>query len=896
MNACVNNQKILQVRENFLGEGEKAQIDLLIAKITKQRESLRSDLANCKEAVSSLERGIRQLKEKDLAIIEVDEQIRKELEEEQEILEKAKELLKKDIEEVGEVQVEEEPSSKKEHQQTIAQEISELKMIIDQSLGANPKPCRSAHERGNQPAQHWPSIPISFNVLGRLIRVFSFKPNPPNLSPFLKELDQLINFLSQNQTLLQMVTDKLCLRDIKSLRDQFLEADRIYQTAQGIDKESGRITLCKAELALYDSVLRGIIEQVHSHQILIKKQNSHRVETVRLQKEIGRLDHLFNIYFLKYEELYKHLKDLESSQTFQETSFSGRMENIFKGILTIFVESHAEPKMHLYNKRLADLAYSMSDEIEKYYSKIKKLKGSELDKAIIEQFKGFLKWAKTNPKRASYLMGDIVCAYFYLTEANNLTEECANIAKSLKAIIFTQAYLDALGQGVDQPDDENELRFKALADLVSMVKKGTIIYKIGRGVWNRVGRGTNCALAIFAECGSAVMQEAAVNKIRDFISEVNPVYTSLLLNIIQGKGISDILADQRNLALLKFAGGISKFEWKHLQMELEIWLKTVREAKWGEKRDRLLFQLLLPVGGAMVGIALIVAELSGYLFLLGASFSIAVLITSGSIASSYLITKYYINKNSAFQATYNKARDAIQEIWNNKLKKNFFKKIEHKKIIVDETKIYLEELKKRDILFFSPYQRDSSIESKYRMLISDKSRELKEKLEKEFELALIELDGLNLCLSQKSLKQMSIPIAVFCKIVSLNNLRNEIKSEIKTNLINHEEDGVVGYSAHRFNVNHVDKIIFSIYDDLINNWLEAKVEAAFEKQLMNFYTSGVASVNGTVDEETFKEQIKAHIRNEAGLNSDAEAAEIKEAIGFYERRYIINTRMSKKGT
>ncbi|MFI5342759.1 MAG: hypothetical protein ACHQUC_00895 [Chlamydiales bacterium] len=900
MNYYVNNEKKLEIRipENYAEEIEETDIDLLIAKIEKQSELLQSEVAECEEAFSNLETGFRQLHEKDLAIIEIDKQIRTEREANRENLKKAREFLGNDTEELQEGQIEDDPSSmelkvleKQERQQAIAKEIEELNSVIDLSIGSNSK----SRESVDQP-QYWPSFLISVKALGQFIQS-SFKFSPPTLSPSLNELDQLIHFLSQNQSLLQNIKGKLQLRDISSLRDKFLEAERCYRMAPEIEKESGRIILCKAELALFDSVLEGIIELMRNNQILIRKQSGNRAKTVQLKKKISKLDHLFNIYFLKYEELYKQTHAQASSPNFQDTLFTRRLEDVFKDILTTFFKSHTEPKTHLYNKRLADLAYSMDDEIVKYYSKVKKLSGDEWSKAIIEQFNEFLKWAKTHPKRASYMMGDIVCAYLNFKEDNsNLIDECANIAKSLKAIMFTQAYLDALGKDVDQPDDESELRFKALVDLVSIVKKCGIGYKIGKRVFNSVKKGESPLWgfleAIAIEGGKNVIQETAAK----FISEVNPVYTSLLLNIIQGKGISDILAEQRNLALIKFAGGISKFEWKHLQMGLEIWIKAVREAKWDEKRDRLLYQFLLPVGGTMVGVALIIAELSGYIFLLGASFSIAVLITSGSIVASYLITRCYINKNSVFQATYDKAREAIQEIWNNKLREDFFKKIEHKKIVVDETKRYLEELKKRDVLFFSPFQKDLSIESKYRTLISDKSREFKEKLEKEFELALNELEGLHLPLSQKSLKQISIPVAVFSKTVSLNNLRNEIKSAVKTSLIENEKEGCVDYSANRFHMSDLDKILFSIYDELISSWLEAKVGVAFEKQIVNCYTSGVANVNGKINEEKFKEQIRAHIQHEAGLSSDAEAAEIKEAVSFYERRYIINTRMSNKST
>ncbi len=564
-------------------------------------------------------------------------------------------------------------------------------------------------------------------------------------------------------------------------------------------------------LQLYNSALIKIIDLVGEKQYFLKDPKVCSDEKIKAEALILELDEYYTIFFDKYLRLQSGL----TIQCFLENEF-------YSNLPFSYTFKLLKPYEIQQKKALAGIGYSVMEELDNWF------KDSPKDALLLEdliqaQVNNFLKWADAHPRSASYLAADIALTCSILLEKNAVDK----FVNTIKAKNFTRLFLDALGLSPEHEKVEEQelLKFRALADFIKhcpkMASGYLLVKKTASGEFKNI---TDFVMGAIKETGINFSVQKAVR----IIPEECLSLVTLVVEVLRGEEMHNIIAHQRNLKLVQMAGGIRALlnNKVNLLIDFEIYWKTVFKAKNEERKKRFFTQIILPFFGIalfILGLILHVNPLYNIHKLL------PYMVISGSLIWLSRILTFMIDESTGFKlknAVQNKvyAREKQKEL---SFAYYFLSTDPHKeKQIQQEAKIYIADLQKRYCL--------SVIPKDNKALRSDLSPESLTTLES---LQIKYVNALNWTYDSTHLITIPKIVALFNQIVDLKKLRIKLK----------------GYDEKV-----IDTIVFSLTDDLIDNWLTTHLEHAFKEKFLELYLSGDLPENSTTPKKYLKTHLSQH--------------------------------------
>ncbi|HRD54810.1 MAG TPA: hypothetical protein PLC42_00260 [Parachlamydiaceae bacterium] len=517
-------------------------------------------------------------------------------------------------------------------------------------------------------------------------------------------------------------------------------------------------------LLLYHKVLHKSID------LLAEKKHTLKKTDFVCSNEIFSISEL-NSFYAKYFQKY--------CKTPYQMSWKAWMNN--SSLIFSHPYHFLNPGEIQQKKELADKGYSMIDELEKWMSRSFLTENESFENLVLNLTKEFLDWADDHPKAASHLISDVALTCSVLLE-KELSER---LFIALDAMIVSRLFFDSLGLSpeYEKVEDDDLLKFRALADFMTYCPKMAAIYNI---IKKTAGGSSQTLFSWVLNAIKETAGTAAAQKIVHLVPKGKEKFVSFLIDTVRGKEVREILAHQRSLALVQVAGTVRKvIKNSHpVLLSLEIWWKTIFEATGEERKERIVAQILIPVTAV-------------FLFIVATKTLTSFAVFCSMIALSVLLTRF-IDEKTKFRSK----RKVEQEIKKREkeLKKRaleFFLSTnsEMKQHLATQSVAYIHDLQKRNAL---------SIVAKSSFQLNDKSKTYFYKIKGKY------LEKLKSFESGKILSA-SEAVAIFNEVLNLKELRIKL-------------EGCQDQAC--------DVIIFSLVDELIKEWLQKAIEKAFKDQLI----------------------------------------------------------------
>lgn len=541
-------------------------------------------------------------------------------------------------------------------------------------------------------------------------------------------------------------------------------------------------------LPLYHTVLMKIIELIGENICFLKNLESKDSYKKMLLMQNTELNLYFDKYLLKYKKTpnTQTLRKLIENEIYFQIPFLSSSK--------LFSVQEIEQK-----KGLADCGYSMMEEINKWLDSSLPSDEKLFESVITRQVQDFLKWSVTHSKAASYLVSDMALTCSILLQ-KDISEK---LITSLNARVFTRLFLDALGQCPEHEkvEEKEMLKYRALADLVSYCPA----FATGYSLIKKTKRGEYTS---FFNWAMDVIKQASINKTAKTISRIIPSgyerIVTMVIRVIQGKEFQEILLEQRNIELFKLAGTIKGIVTNPVLFfnGLEIWWKTVFESTGLEQKKRFFVQIVIPSTALYIFTAGVFAALKAQLLTgvvgLSAKTSVSLLL----LAISWIFTSWI----DATDGSKTKS-EIIQKI---KLReKNLeFLRLSHF-LLTNEKK--QEEIRMQVKAYILDLQNKHALPKIVvnNVKASPQDNEFIEKLKRKYLLKL----KLKMDLQKKSFLASDI-LLIFYDVVNLKKMMSKLLT---------------------LNVANAEFIIFSVAENLINEWLQVHLEEIFREKLLLLY-------------------------------------------------------------
>lgn len=541
-------------------------------------------------------------------------------------------------------------------------------------------------------------------------------------------------------------------------------------------------TLIWTKITFYSLLLIRIIEDVGEMQHRLRFEAVSQREQKKLNADLLLLNQAYDKYMKKYEAVSK-----------EEVSITDRIKaKIFK--------SHVTPTRLAHQKRYADIGYSMNATLKKFLSQPQITANGSIVEYVKDQVSGFIRWADEHPRAAADMVGDISSACSILTE-QSLTD---TLVSCIKSRAYAIAFLDALGlcQEEESIEDDESLKYRALADLTTYAPWAAATAKAAQhtiaGKWGS-------AMQWLFGVGEIFMKAAVTKKVMEVLPADQSQFAVLVIDIARGGDMQRILAFQRNLALIQLAGVVRQAMLNpmgvltRLLTELDIWWKTIWEARGNERNLRIAIQLVLPLSGVALGVAALVAAIAGAMFTFKSAVLFALAISGATITLSRVVTTW-VNEQEEYKAT---AQNVRKRLTNSITQKDVEEEVSK------QTRKYIEDLKRRCVLpAVSMHRRndDPKVSRAAEKLKGKNERRLEEgKRKKEEELRRVN-------------KEMEVEdfVTLFNEMVDVKKI---VEGKFSKKLMDKKMDAL-----------SVKKVVLAATDDLIKNWLTKELNDAFYRR------------------------------------------------------------------
>jgi len=576
-------------------------------------------------------------------------------------------------------------------------------------------------------------------------------------------------------------------------------------------------------LPLYSKVLLKIIDLVGENKCLLKDPATSHAEKLRLEE----LNVTLNSYYDKYFNKYCHTPNTKTLRNLIENEIYSQIP--FLNSTKILTPAEMRQK-----KKLADAGYSMFNEMKKWLESSVIDQNKSFESIIKDQVGEFLSWADSHPKTASYLVSDIALTCAVLLEK----QASEKLLISINSMVFTKMFLDALGlcKEFEDIEDDKLLKFRALSDFLSYCPMLATGYTVAKKTVN--GEYTS----FFSWATSAIKEASitmSVQKITRLIPQGHEKLVLLVLSVLRGHDIQEIIAEQRNISLIQLAGlvkAIIKNPYAFL-ISFEVWWKTVFEATGLERTKRIIAGLIMPAFAIGVFAAGIFSAFNAPLFSAVTILAKPAIITAATLSLSYLFTNLidandgYKTKNAVILSI-NK-REEREEL----LRASHFlsTNAEKQQEINKQAKTYISDLQKKHSLPQIPTIKPDSLDGS--------SKEIVEKIK----TLCVEQLKTKVTLKKNNLTPAEV-VTLFNEVVALKKFRGKLQ----------EPDKKIE-----------DLIIFSVAQELMDEWLVENLEQAFKVKLLDLYyvnKEDYLKVKPINVDEYLKTTIKQKIKDEVDIH------------------------------
>ncbi len=378
----------------------------------------------------------------------------------------------------------------------------------------------------------------------------------------------------------------------------------------GSDKEE-KLSLVKREL--YQFILLRIVDVIGEKQQDFKtiyKSSKQPLEEIILHYEVRILNRFFKKFIREYDQIPALTQSFQDYFLKQATTAADHA--LTGGYLTAEYMSYQE-----FNERLhyANLGYNMVDNIKQWSDSIGKLSEQNWMDRIRKEINAFLKWADKHPRVASNMMTDIVLTAQILKDKN--------FFKQLKSTIKVRAYMNAFLSKLDicqveeTPDIENELKYRALADLCRYGPRMASFFKgAAKGIRDCV-EGKASSTYIFFSAFSELSKANTVQHMTKHVSH-NAEAVKTILEILRGKSLSYIIESRSVLEMIRLTSLVRQAFFhpqnfiNNLKIYRRIWWHTLGESTGYERKIRIIIQLITPCTTACLSAGmLIIGVLNG---------------------------------------------------------------------------------------------------------------------------------------------------------------------------------------------------------------------------------------------------------------------------------------------
>ncbi len=457
----------------------------------------------------------------------------------------------------------------------------------------------------------------------------------------------------------------------------------------------------------YDAI-RSLAER---NKVKLKLENS------IIQKKIEEQDASVTLLRKTYKTLMKKYEELYSEQpilSFKD-ALSAETKNILTHTISLSFISNRIPHANelRYKYRYAILGYSMEHEVLRFLEKLKidPAKGETWQSVLEEEVKNFMFWAEKHPSTSANLASDIAQVWVLIRstlDRGQAFPPVIELFSALKAKIYTHAFLGTLGRSEFDPDDEeNELRYRALADLI---RYAPVAFATIKGTTQAFNADTLQGMIIGGIRG-ALTNVVISHTIQQFVDSIPLIKTETWLRslrivfntVLRNDLYVDSVVEQKNIQFIGFMSEIKQAFLhpqsvpKDISNRLWRWWRSFQNAKGSEKTMRLVIQMGIPVFGVS-------ALMATYFMMTTPGTFLATWIFGGNVGlfSAFGITGFVAF--CIYQAAYNFGHylsanfTETQRLVRREEAKALFKK--YKTQIDEHVNSYITELRSRAILPF----------------------------------------------------------------------------------------------------------------------------------------------------------------------------------------------------
>lgn len=372
---------------------------------------------------------------------------------------------------------------------------------------------------------------------------------------------------------------------LKNARDELI--GRI-QAQGGVDEELQN-ALNDTNRVFYHTILVRLVDVISEKQAQVKQETlKNNVEAVKLlQIELNTLNNKYKSCFKAYSDLYVE----------NQSGINSVLNNL-KSIVTLGLMNDRmySPKEIKNTKLLADQGYGIMSILLEWIQAVR-TSNTDITTTLRIEITDFLEWAKTNPREAVDMAGDMALTCSIIGDKSFLDQFNDQMRLKAYSLAFTEEW-KPFDEETPEPTPQT-LKYKALSQLLryAPVLTSTVKTLATAKSYNPLSLAGNL---VAGAIGGLLIQQTS--------HAVNGEQATIALqvsNIIKGEPLQKIIEEQRNVELARVAGITTclvlnpKGFFKKAVRETRLWFRTLKAARGWELVGRIALQVILPTLGIL---------------------------------------------------------------------------------------------------------------------------------------------------------------------------------------------------------------------------------------------------------------------------------------------------------
>lgn len=348
-------------------------------------------------------------------------------------------------------------------------------------------------------------------------------------------------------------------------------------------------------LCMIPSFLEGEIQKLqHQNEIDLLT-----IESCNFRVKV--LNNAFEATIIKYQNSYNSTQHIDVFTAFGKWLTDTLAYTLSFGYWKM---ANAAPSEYFRRKDLADLGYDMMFDCKKLLEKLVDRPGETWKDVIGAELNDFITWASNHPIAAASIASNLTQLMHTVYTNKDILNQ---FVSRLKANVFMSAVLGALGRPIkEMPDHENELRFRALADLVQYLPVWTRGAQTIGGLFKDYRKGSTLfdTLVNFGERALlGVVDRGMHDMIANLPTEMAVVglqIARVIANVVHGQAYMDSVAERQKVEFINNTSQNAQMFLRPstLKNKLVQWSQILSAAKGKEKLLRLISTLGIIGGGA----------------------------------------------------------------------------------------------------------------------------------------------------------------------------------------------------------------------------------------------------------------------------------------------------------